>query len=213
MADDSYTDPVTGAVLNNLGLSTAGELAAAEREITHAALILSASRPFVPATTCRTCERSHPAGSCADIPRHTRPDRPIVTSRPGRSPDSRGNKLPGGNKPSAGDRFISAGRQSSAATAPGTTGISQHTRTYRTPGRRFRAASPPQRSASLRKAVPLPHPSGTSSQPLPCWPGCTVPGLICGCQRRSDPREGPQIRRTRQSARPCVRNHGPSWKT
>jgi|ERR1039458_3437090 fido (protein-threonine AMPylation protein) len=40
MADDPYTDPVTGVLLNKLGLGTAAELEAAEREITHAALIL-----------------------------------------------------------------------------------------------------------------------------------------------------------------------------
>ena len=40
MADDPYTDPVTGILLNRLGLGTAAELEAAEREITHAALIL-----------------------------------------------------------------------------------------------------------------------------------------------------------------------------
>jgi cell filamentation protein len=40
MPDDPYTDPVTGVLRNKLGLSTAAELEAAEREITHAALIL-----------------------------------------------------------------------------------------------------------------------------------------------------------------------------
>ncbi|HMG61494.1 MAG TPA: Fic family protein [Streptosporangiaceae bacterium] len=40
MADDPYSDPVTGVLLNNLGLGTAAELEVAERDITHAALIL-----------------------------------------------------------------------------------------------------------------------------------------------------------------------------
>lgn len=39
MPDDPYTDPLTGVLLNKLGLSTAAELEVAEREITHAALI------------------------------------------------------------------------------------------------------------------------------------------------------------------------------
>jgi fido (protein-threonine AMPylation protein) len=37
---DPYADPATGVLRNKLGLDTAEELAAAEREITHAALIL-----------------------------------------------------------------------------------------------------------------------------------------------------------------------------
>jgi cell filamentation protein len=37
---DPYTDPVTGVLRNKLGLRTAEELQTAEREITHAALIL-----------------------------------------------------------------------------------------------------------------------------------------------------------------------------
>ena len=45
MADDPYTDAVTGVLLNELGLGTAGELEAAEREITHAALILLRESP------------------------------------------------------------------------------------------------------------------------------------------------------------------------
>ena len=47
--DSPYTDPVTGVLRNKLGLDTAAELAAAEREITHAALILIRDAP-VPAT-------------------------------------------------------------------------------------------------------------------------------------------------------------------
>jgi len=45
VADDPYTDPVTGVLLSELGLGTAGELEAAEREITHAALILLRESP------------------------------------------------------------------------------------------------------------------------------------------------------------------------
>ena len=49
MAEDPYTDPVTGVLLNKLGLSTAEALEAAEREITHAALILLRETPVRPA--------------------------------------------------------------------------------------------------------------------------------------------------------------------
>ena len=48
MADNPYTDPVTGVLLNKLGLGTAAELEAAEREITHAALILLGESPVHP---------------------------------------------------------------------------------------------------------------------------------------------------------------------
>ena len=48
MADDPYTDPVTGILFNKLGLSTADELEAAERDITHAALILLKDSPVQP---------------------------------------------------------------------------------------------------------------------------------------------------------------------
>ncbi len=48
MADDPYTDTVTGVLLNKLGLSTAAELEDAEREITHAALILLGESPAHP---------------------------------------------------------------------------------------------------------------------------------------------------------------------
>jgi cell filamentation protein len=43
--DDPYTDPVSGVLRNKFGLSTAAELEAAEREITHAALILLREGP------------------------------------------------------------------------------------------------------------------------------------------------------------------------
>ena len=48
MAEDPYTDSVTGVLLNKLGLGTAAELDAAEREITHAALILLGESPVHP---------------------------------------------------------------------------------------------------------------------------------------------------------------------
>jgi cell filamentation protein len=48
VAGDPYTDPVTGVLLNKLGLGTAAELEAAEREITHAALILLRESPVHP---------------------------------------------------------------------------------------------------------------------------------------------------------------------
>jgi cell filamentation protein len=47
--EDPYTDPATGILLNKLGLRTAGELESAEREITHAALILLRESPVRPA--------------------------------------------------------------------------------------------------------------------------------------------------------------------
>ena len=45
MSADPYSDSATGVLLNKLGLTTAAELAAAEREITHAALILLRESP------------------------------------------------------------------------------------------------------------------------------------------------------------------------
>lgn len=48
MPDDAYTDPITGVLRNKLGLENAEELAAAEREITHAALILLRESPVRP---------------------------------------------------------------------------------------------------------------------------------------------------------------------
>jgi cell filamentation protein len=48
MPEDSYSDPVTGVLHNKLGLGTAAELEAAEREITHAALILLDESPVSP---------------------------------------------------------------------------------------------------------------------------------------------------------------------
>ncbi len=48
MPEDPYADPVTGVLRNKLGLRTAGELEAAEREITHAALIFLKESPVPP---------------------------------------------------------------------------------------------------------------------------------------------------------------------
>jgi len=48
MPEDPYSDPVTGVLYNKLGLGTAAELEAAEREITHAALILLDDSPVSP---------------------------------------------------------------------------------------------------------------------------------------------------------------------
>jgi cell filamentation protein, protein adenylyltransferase len=48
MPDDPYSDPVTGVLYNKLGLGTAAGLEAAEREITHAALILLDESPVSP---------------------------------------------------------------------------------------------------------------------------------------------------------------------
>ena len=48
MPEDPYSDPVTGVLHNKLGLGAAAELEAAEREITHAALILLHESPVSP---------------------------------------------------------------------------------------------------------------------------------------------------------------------
>jgi cell filamentation protein len=48
VADDPYTDPATGVLLNKLGLGTAADLEAAERDITHAGLILLDESPVRP---------------------------------------------------------------------------------------------------------------------------------------------------------------------
>jgi cell filamentation protein len=47
-AKDPYSDPVTGVLYNMLGLRSAAALEAAEREITHAALILLDESPVSP---------------------------------------------------------------------------------------------------------------------------------------------------------------------
>ena len=48
MPEDPYSDPVTGVLYNKLGLGTTAEFEAAEREITHAALILLDESPVSP---------------------------------------------------------------------------------------------------------------------------------------------------------------------
>jgi cell filamentation protein len=48
MPQDPYSDPATGVLYNKLGLGAAAELEAAEREITHAALILLDESPVSP---------------------------------------------------------------------------------------------------------------------------------------------------------------------
>jgi cell filamentation protein len=48
MPEDPYTDPASGVLRNRLGLSTAAGLEAAERDITHAALILLSETPVHP---------------------------------------------------------------------------------------------------------------------------------------------------------------------
>lgn len=48
MPEDPYSDPATGVLYNKLGLVTAPELEAAEREITHAALIVLDESPVSP---------------------------------------------------------------------------------------------------------------------------------------------------------------------
>ena len=45
MPEDPYSDPVTGVLDNKLGLRSAAALEEAEREITHAALILLDESP------------------------------------------------------------------------------------------------------------------------------------------------------------------------
>jgi len=57
MPGDPYRDLVTGVLFNKLGLSTAAGLEAAEREITHAALILLYESPVTPTYDLRhLCE-------------------------------------------------------------------------------------------------------------------------------------------------------------
>jgi cell filamentation protein len=51
--EDPYADPVTGVLRNKLGLGTTGDLEAAEREITHAALIFLKESPVPPSYDLR----------------------------------------------------------------------------------------------------------------------------------------------------------------
>jgi cell filamentation protein len=51
--EDPYADPVTGVLRNRLGLTATAELEAAEREITHAALIVLKESPVRPSYDLR----------------------------------------------------------------------------------------------------------------------------------------------------------------
>jgi len=53
MPEDPYADPVTGVLRNKLGLRATGGLEAAEREITHAALIYLKESPVPPSYDLR----------------------------------------------------------------------------------------------------------------------------------------------------------------
>ena len=59
MPEDPYSDPVTGVLYNKLGLGTAAELEAAEREITHAALILVDESPVSPSCNLPHLQEIH----------------------------------------------------------------------------------------------------------------------------------------------------------
>ena len=63
MPEDPDSDPVTGVLYNKLGLGTAAGLEAAEREITHAALILL--RQPIPVKT--HAKERRPCGSTVKI--------------------------------------------------------------------------------------------------------------------------------------------------
>ena len=59
MPGDPYADPVTGVLRNKLGLSTTEALQAAEREITHAALIFLRGSPVPPSNDLRHLRAIH----------------------------------------------------------------------------------------------------------------------------------------------------------
>ena len=59
MPEDPYSDPITGVLDNKLGLGTAAELEAAEREITHAALILLDESPVSPSCNLPHLQEIH----------------------------------------------------------------------------------------------------------------------------------------------------------
>ena len=59
MPEDPYSDPVTGVLYNKLGLGTAAGLEAAEREITHAALILLDESPVSPSNDLPHLQEIH----------------------------------------------------------------------------------------------------------------------------------------------------------
>src|SRR5437763_2985586 len=62
MPEDPYSDRVTGVLYNKLGLGTAAELEAAEREITHAALILLDESPVSPSYDLPHLQAIHMVG-------------------------------------------------------------------------------------------------------------------------------------------------------
>jgi cell filamentation protein len=57
--DDPYSDPVTGVLFNKLGLGSPAGLEAAEREITHAALIWLYESPATPTYDLRHLREIH----------------------------------------------------------------------------------------------------------------------------------------------------------
>jgi cell filamentation protein len=57
--EDPYSDPVTGVLYNKLGLRSTAALEAAEREITHAALILLDESPVSPSYDLSHLEEIH----------------------------------------------------------------------------------------------------------------------------------------------------------
>jgi cell filamentation protein len=57
--EDPYSDPVTGVLYNKLGLRSAAALEAAEREITHAALILLDESPVSPSYNLSHLQEIH----------------------------------------------------------------------------------------------------------------------------------------------------------
>ena len=59
MPEDPYSDPVTGVLYNKLGLRSTAALEAAEREITHAALILLDESPVSPSYDLSHLEEVH----------------------------------------------------------------------------------------------------------------------------------------------------------
>jgi cell filamentation protein len=59
VSSDPYSDPVTGVLFNKLGLGTAAGLETAEREITHAALILLYESPVTPTFDLRHLREIH----------------------------------------------------------------------------------------------------------------------------------------------------------
>ena len=74
MPEDPYSDPVTGVLYNKLGLGTAADLEAAERDITHAALILLDESPVSPPSDLPHLQEIHKRifGDIGTAPDHAR---------------------------------------------------------------------------------------------------------------------------------------------